>query len=163
MADEPPSQDGPLIGLEKFKRPVLASRGVQVGSSGRGVTLPFESLTASTATQTLKANGVSLITYNSSGVAAEFLLPNPPRAGILKKVLVVKGTSSEELRLHTLTTAQTFSGTTFNTVTIAATTVNPGGSFGLDLISVSTSAWAVTAGGSTVHWDFSASTGSTGQ
>lgn len=151
------------MGFHKIKRPVLASRGIQVGTSGRGLTLPFETLTASTATQTVKVNGVTLINYPTSGVAAEFLLPNPPRAGIYKKILVNKGSSSEELRIHTLTTAQVFAGTTFNSVTIAASTVNPAGSFGLDLISVSTSQWAVTAGGSTVHWDFAASTGSTGQ
>jgi hypothetical protein len=149
------------MGFEKFKRPVLASRGVQISSTGRGVTLPFESLTASDVAQTVKVNGVTQITYNTSGVKAEFLLPNPPRAGIMKKILVIKGTSSEELRIHTLSTAQVFAGTTFNTVTIAPTTVNPAGSFGLDLTSVSTSAWAVMAIGSTVHWDFSASTGST--
>ena len=123
--------------------------------------MPLETLTASDVTQTMKVNGVSRLVYNTSGVKAEFRLPAPPRAGILKKILVVKGTSSEELRIHTASTAAVFDGTTFNTVTIAATTVNPSGSFALELVSVSSAAWAVSALSSTVDWDFSASTGST--
>jgi hypothetical protein len=149
------------MGFEKFKRPLLASRGVTVSSSGRGLTVPLETLTASDVTQTLKVNGVSRLIYNTSGVKAEFRLPAPPRAGVLKKILVVKGTSSEELRIHTASTAAVFDGTTFNTIAIAGSTVNPAGSFALELVSVSSAAWAVTALGSTGHWDFSASTGST--
>ena len=149
------------MGLEKFKRPILASRGIQVNSTGRGVIVSLETLTASDVTQTMKVNGVSRLVYNTSGVKAEFRLPAPGRTGILKKILVVKGTSSEELRIHTASTAAVFDGTTFNTIAIAPSTVNPAGSFALELVSVSSAAWAVTALGSTVHWDFSASTGST--
>lgn len=149
------------MGFEKIRRPLLASRGVNVKSTGYGVTIPLETLTASDAIQTMKVNGVSRLVYNTSGVKAEFRLPAPPRAGVLKKILVVKGTSSEELRIHTASTAAVFDGTTFNTIAIAASTVNPAGSFALELVSVSSAAWAVTALGSTLHWDFSASTGST--
>jgi hypothetical protein len=149
------------MGFEKKNRPLLASRGVKINSSGRGLEVSLETLTASDVTQTMKVNGVSRLVYNTSGVKAEFRLPAPGRTGVLKKILVVKGTSSEELRIHTATTAAVFDGTTFNTVALGASTVNPSGSYALDLVSVSSAAWAVTAIGSTGHWDFSASTGST--
>lgn len=149
------------MGFEKFKRPLLASRGAKVGSSGFGVTEAVQSLSASNTAQTLSLYGPSILTYNTSGVKADFILPNPARAGVSKDIVVVKGCSSEELNINTASTAVVFAGTTFNTVTIASSTVNPFGSFALRCVSVSTSQWAVSAVGSTLAWDFAATTGST--
>jgi len=127
----------------------------------------LESLTGTNAAQTLSADGVSVLTYGTSGISNDFILPNPSRVGARKDVLVINNTTSVELNINTATTASVIWGTTWNTITIsAASTGSPGGTpagtASLALIGVSTSQWAVTPG-STFNWDFSGSTGSTSQ
>ena len=148
------------MGYQKSKRPILAPKGVKLAGSGGRLTVPTESLTGTTVAQTVAANGVSFLTYGTSGKTNDFLLPAPPAAGVIKEIFVLKGTSSEELNINAATTANVVWGTTYNTITIAATTVAPAGTAYLRLVGVSTAQWAVTVG-STIDWDFSASTGST--
>ena len=154
------------MGYAKFKRPIL-SRGLRIASQTTGANSgalvhPTEALTGSSAAQTLKPHGASFLTYGTSGKANDFILPDPKRAGEVKYVFVNKATSSEELSIHLASTLRLFYGSTFNGVTIAATTVSPAGTAALTLVGVSTAQWAVNAG-STIDWDFAASTGSTSQ
>ena len=150
------------MGVEKFKRKVLTPgiKGTSGSTFSGAVKLPVETITSSSVAQQMSANGLTFITYGSSGKTSDILIPNPT-VGALKEVYVVKQSSSEELNFNTASTAQVFYGTTFNTITIAASTVFPSGTPGLIFRGVSTSQWAVTALGSTNLWDFSASTGST--
>ncbi len=148
------------MGVWKSKRPILLPKGARFTGTGGDLRMSVETKTGSSVPQTLSAVGVSIITYGTSGKGNAFILPVPPAAGSMKKIIVNKNTSSEELDINTNATANVFYGTTFNTVTIAASTVNTMGSVALDLVGCSTSQWAVTAGGSTIIWDFSASTGS---
>lgn len=167
------------MGFEKFKRPIL-TRGIEATSqstltgsvtlSGNvtlsaDLTIPTESLTGSTAAQTIADHGVSFITYGTSGKPNDFIIPVPPRAGAVKEIYAVNNTTSVELNLNTNATANTFWGTTYNTIAISgASTGSPGGTPAgapyLRLVGHSTTQWAVTVG-STFNWDFSASTGST--
>lgn len=179
------------MGFEKIKRPLLVP-GVAVHSAGSASTTPasvagdidvadairavsltasgavaqaVETVTSSTAAQTLSGYGISVVTYGSSGKPNDIIVPNPAAAGISKLIAVINNTTSVELNVNTAATANTFYGTTFNTATIsAASTGSPGGTPGgtvtLNLWSVSTSQWALAAG-TTFNWDLSASTGST--
>lgn len=164
------------MGLEYFKRPVFMN-GMQVNGastftnklvfdgSSAGIALDTETITTSTAAQTLNAYAVSFITYGTSGKPSDIILPAPPRAGIVKHIFAVNNTTSVELNINTNATANTFWGTTFNTVSIsAASTGSPGGTPAgtayLGLIAASTTQWAIFPG-STFNWDFAASTGST--
>ena len=161
------------MGVQKFKRPVLTP-GIKGTSGstfagnvrfGADVTVPYETVTTTGAAPTLADHGISYITYGSSGVAGDIILPAPPRVGAIKEIFAQNNTTSVELNINTLTTAGVFAGTTNNTVTVsAASTGSPGGvpagSMYIRLVGVSTSQWAITVG-STFNWDFSASTGST--
>lgn len=131
----------------------------------RGLIVDTESVTGSSAAQTLSAYGASFITYGTSGVPNDIILPAPPRAGVVKDVFVINNTTSVELNINTNATANTFWGTTFNTATLSAASTGspggtPGGTVALRLIAASTSQWALVAG-TTFNWDLSASTGST--
>ena len=149
------------MGYNKSKRPILAPKGVKLAGSAGRLTVPTEALTGTTVAQTVAPNGVSFLTYGTSGKTNDFLLPTPVAAGVIKEIFVLKATSSEELNINAVaSTANVIWGTTHNTITIAATTVSPAGSAYLRLVSVSTAQWAITVG-STIDWDFSASTGST--
>lgn len=153
------------MGFQKSKRPILAPKGIKVTSVTNGrVTLPTESITASSAAQTLAANGVSFITYGTSGKTNDIIIPNPPAAGVVKYIYAINNTTSVELNLNTASTANVFWGTTFNTAVAAgASTGSPGGTPSgppaITLIGVSTSQWAANFS-STFHWDLSATTGS---
>lgn len=165
------------MGLEYFRRPVRA-RGLQVEASNSTFTKPlvfsgtagvhqrFETVTASSAAQTLSAYGVSRVVYATSGKPNDILLPAPPAAGIIKTIVSVNNTTSIELNINA-PVGTFFDGTTYNTIThAAASTGSPGGTPAgtpaLVLVSVSTSAWAVFPG-STFNWDFTKTTGSTAQ
>lgn len=163
------------MGYEKFKRPILASKGLEVkGPStfstkvvfANQVRLPTESLTGSTATQTLSAHGVSFITYGTSGKANDFIIPAPPAAGAIKYVHAVNNTTSVELSFHLGSTATVFFGTTANQVNLAAASTGspavPSGAPSFTLIGVTTAQWSINVS-STFHWDVVASTGSTSQ
>ena len=124
-----------------------------------------ESITTTTVAQTVSGNGVSFVTYGTSGKPSDVLIPNPAAVGIHKVIAVVNNTTSVELNVNTASTANTFWGTTFNSAAIsAASTGGPGGvpagTVLLELWSQSTSQWALAAG-SSFNWDLSASTGST--
>ena len=201
------------MGSEKFKRPILASEGIQAGettspstfsspvtvagkltlSSGAAISstlsvaktltassnavvsrrltlssgfrVPTETVTTTGGADTLSAVGVSFITYGSSSVAGDIIIPNPPYAGAVKHIFAQNNTTSIELNLNTHSSAGTFWGTTYNTVTIAAASTGspggtPAGTAYLGLIAASTDQWAIFPG-STFNWDFSGSTGST--
>lgn len=152
----PQSLDGDFVAQDNIK-------------AGGTLDLPVESLTGTDAAQTVSADGVSFITYGTSGISNDFLLPAPPVAGALKFIHVINNTTSVELNFNTGTTAaaNNIFGTTFNTITIsAASTGSPGGTPAgtatLVLVGASTAQWAVFPG-STFNWDFAGSTGSTSQ
>ncbi len=163
------------MGYEKSKRPVIApsfTASTQLASNIWGnilltgdLTLPTEAKTLSTAAQTLSDDGVSFVTYGTSGKPSDAILPDPPHAGAVKFIFLVNNTTSIEANINPAATANTFWGTTFNTATVAAaSTGSPGGtpaaSASLVLVGQSTDQWAVLPG-STFNWDFTATTGST--
>lgn len=150
------------MGVQKFKRTVLTPgiKGTSASTFAGAVKLRVETITPTSVAQTMSAHGISFVAYGSSGKTSDVFIPNPT-AGAVKEVYVTKASSSEELNFNTLTTAQVFLGTTFNTITIAASTVFPSGTPALIFRGYSTSQWAVTAVGSTNIWDFAATTGST--
>ena len=163
------------MGFIHEKRPILARGGVlaSTGSTmtGRDVAGslateggfrfgPVESHTLAAAAYTLNGQGTSILTYASSGGARDAILPAPEYSGQQKEIWLIKDTSSEEAQIHAQTTSAVFAGTTFNQIAIAASTVAPAGTAYLKLCAVSTSQWAVTVG-STIMWDFAATTGST--
>ena len=139
------------MGVEKFKRPVLGTQGFAEA---------VESVTLSTAMKTLAGEGVSYVTYSSSGAASDAVIPNPNRAGVRKIVVLDNQTSSLEANFNTASTGNVFWGTTANTITAASTANNP---ISFELIGKTTSQWALVTLSSTVDWTLSASTGSTGQ
>jgi len=118
-------------------------------------------------TATLGSSAVSLktgynfVTYGTSGVANDMLLPNISYKGQQVSVSVDNNTTSVEANVNTATTSDTFWGTAFNTATIATT--GDDGIPSLGLTAVTTAAWGITGISSSGHWTFSATTGSTGQ
>ena len=162
------------MGFEYFKRPVrtrglLASTGASTRSGtnvegGLAVDGPIgervEAITLGTTARTLSGHGVSFLTYASSGGARDAILPAPEFSGQTKEIFLIKETSSEEAQVHAATTSAVFAGTTFNQITVAASTTFTAGTPYLRLVAQSTATWAVTVG-STVDWDFAATTGST--
>jgi hypothetical protein len=166
------------MGLDKFRRPILAPKGLQIGPSGSTflgpvvlsgssacLTLNAATYGVTAAAQTLSAKtAVDFITIATSGAGRDFILPAPVR-GRVKHIFVDNQSTSVDTVIHTNATATVFWGTTYNTASLAAaSTGSPGGTaagtVALHLIGASTSQWAVTAG-STFNWDFAASTGST--
>lgn len=162
------------MGVEYFKRGLRVANSTSTISGSADfssdvtlsadLVLPTSSYTAVAAAKTIMDHGVSFITEGTSGSAKSIILPKPPAAGAVKYIFVSKNTSSEELTIYTNSTAdaQNFFGTTFNQIKVAASTVNPAGTPFVMLVGASTNQWAVTVG-STINWDFSASTGSTAQ
>lgn len=165
------------MGFQKIKRPVFvpglqASSGLSTSPGsvdgdvriGGSLKVQVESVTSSTALQTLSANGVSFITASTGGGGRDFKLPAPPLAGAVKLIYVDQSgsTAPEVVRIVANTTAAVFFGTTFNEVACSGSTVNPSGSPMLLLTGQSTTTWAIGVGSTSV-WDFAASTGSTGQ
>lgn len=168
------------MGYEYFKRPIRSRAGnstfddvtiaddLVVGDDLRvngALRLPTETITTTTVAQTMSADGVSFITYGTSGKPSDVIIPVPPFAGAVKYVFVQNNTTSVELNLNTNATANTFWGTTFNTAVVSAASTGspggtPGGTVALTLIGASTTQWALVAG-TTFNWDLSASTGST--
>lgn len=164
------------MGQEYFKRGLFTANSTTqfAGSIGlqAGLNFPIESLTGTAANQSLAADGVSFLTVATSNLGNDFVLPNPPAVGAIKLVFVnFDTTSGDEFSLHAGGTVAgssdaVFFGTTANTITgnaIGAGTIPVGGSPGLLLIGVTTSQWAATILGSTVLFNFTASTGSTSQ
>ena len=167
------------MGFQKFKRPVLIPKGMQVGVgdstftgevilSGSSAGLTLNSATASVAATdiTLSAAAVQFVTVGTSGSGREVILPAPRRRGDLRYVFFDNQTTSVDTRVHTATTASVFWGTTYNTLSMAAASTGspggtPGGTVGLVLVGASTSQWALMVG-TTFNWDLSGSTGSTG-
>ena len=154
------------MGQEYFKRGLLSQSSTSRFAGNleldADLVLPTSASTATAAAITLSDHGVSFITEGTSGAAKDYILPKPPAAGAVKYVFISRNTSSNELQIHTNSTAdaQNFFGTTFNTITIDDSTVNPAGTPFLMFVGASTNRWAVTCG-STANFAFSASTGST--
>ena len=163
------------MGYEKSKRGILApsfTASTQLASNLWGnivlsgfISLPTEAVTLAAGDQTISRNGVSLVTYGSSGAANDAVLQAPSHAGQMKSIFVINNTTSVEAAIHTNATANTFWGTTYNTATLAAASTGspggtPGGTAGLILFAASTTQWALIPG-TTFSWDLSASTGST--
>ena len=163
------------MGFIRERRPVVFRGGAlaSTGSTATGANLfgslwtdggfrfgPVETQTLGTTAFNLNGHGTSILTYASSGGARDAILPAPEYSGQQKEIWLIKQTSSEEAQVHAQTTSAVFAGTTFNQIAIAATTVAPAGTPFLKLCAVSTSQWAVTPG-STIDWDFAATTGST--
>ena len=165
------------MGFIRERRPVVFRGGAvtSTGSTATGTDLvgslwtdggfrfgPVETHTLAAAIFTLNGHGTSILTYASSGGPRDAILPDPEYSGQQKEIWLIQNTSSVEAQIHAQSTASVFAGTTFNQIAIAASTVAPAGTAYLKLCAVSTSQWAVTVG-STINWDFSASTGSTGE
>jgi len=169
------------MGFQHIKRPirtpgVLASGSVNstvtpsdaaagVIASESHIKLSTQALTGTDAAQTLSADGVSFLTYGTSGISNDFILPTPKYPGQVKEIFVTNNTTSVELNINTNATANTFWGTTFNTAKLStASTGSPGGTpagtVHLHLVAHSTTQWAL-APGSTFNWDITGSTGST--
>jgi len=129
-----------------------------VGTAG-GLAVPVNSVTLSTALQTLVAGGVNAVTYDSSGKASDAILP-APGLGDVVRVTLNNGTTSLEANFNTHTTGSDFFGTGENTITVASTAGSLVPSF--EVTGVSTSQWAFTAISSSVDWTLAATTGSTG-
>lgn len=109
----------------------------------------------------LKADYYNFVTYGTSGVANDMLLPNISYKGQQVVVVVDNNTTSIEANINTGATGDVFWGTTFNTATIGTT--GEDGGVSIELTAVTTAAWAVSGMSSTGHWTLSATTGSTGQ
>lgn len=139
------------MGIEYNKRPI--------GQTG-GLAVPVNSVTLSTAAQNL-AVGINAVTYDTSGVASDMILPAIKSVGEVVSVAVNNATTSLEANINTASTATTLFGSTFNTATVASTA----GSLvpAIEFTSVSTTQWAITYLSSTVDWTLAATTGSTGQ
>ena len=171
------------MGVEKFKRPILAKEGIQVGgatspstfvgqvnfsnavSLSSGFSLRVENVATAAAAPTLSAHGISFITYGTSSVAGDVILPDPPAAGALKYIFAENMTTSVELNINAHSSANAFWGTTQNTIVIAAASTGspggtPAGTAAIVLVGKTTNLWAVLPG-STFNWDFTATTGST--
>lgn len=129
-----------------------------VGTAG-GLAVPVNAITLTDAAQTLAVGGVNAVTYGTSGISNDMLLP-APGVGDVVRVSLFNDTTSVEANINTAATGSVFFGTTANTASIAST-----GALGasLELVGVSTSQWAVTGLSSTAHFAFTATTGSTGQ
>lgn len=127
---------------------------------GKGFSVPVNTITLSSAAQTAQGYGVNLVTYASSGVANDLILPDPPAVGNVMQIVLDNNTTSAEANINTNSTGQVFWGTTFNTVTVATT--GGDGLISLELTAATTASWAVTGISSTAQWTFSATTGSTG-
>lgn len=130
-----------------------------VGQAG-GVAEPVTAVTLSSAAATLSL-GVNAVTYGTSGLASDMLLPDIGAVGQRVVVALNNGTTSLEANINTGSTGSVFWGSTFNTATIASTA----GSLvpHIEFVAVSTSQWAVASISSTADWTLAASTGSTGQ
>ena len=129
-----------------------------VGTAG-GLAVPVNTVTLSTALQTLAVGGVNAVTYDTSGNPSDAIFP-APAPGDVVRVTLNNGTTSLEANFNTDSTGSDFFGTAFNTITIASTAGTLVPSF--ELTGVSTSQWAITAISSSVDWTLAASTGSTG-
>lgn len=143
---------------------VGALAAASLASSG-AFKLPVEAITLSSAAQSISRNGVSFVTYGTSGKPSDAILQAPSAAGQVKFIFLTNNTTSIEANINTNATANTFWGTTFNTAILAAASTGspggtPAGTVALTLVAQSTTRWAIFPG-STVDWDFSASTGST--
>ena len=141
------------MGVEKEYRPVLGSEGFLV---------PTETVALSTAVQTLAGEGVSFVTYGTSGDPNDAIIPAPFYAGQQMTVVLDNQTTSLEANFNTATTAagEDFFGSTFNTITVTST-INSNIFF--SLTAASTAQWALTNLSSTVDFSLTATTGSTGQ
>ena len=117
--------------------------------------------TLSSAVTSLVADTHNFVTYGTSGVANDMLLPNISYKGQQVVVVVDNNTTSIEANINTAATGDVFWGTTLNTATIATT--GEDGGISIAFTAVTTSQWGVSAMSSTGHWTFSATTGSTGQ
>lgn len=135
-----------------------------VGTAG-GLAVPVNTVTLSTALQTLAVGGVNAVTYDTSGNPSDAVFP-PPITGDVVRVIMNNATTSLEANFNTDSTGSVFFGTTFNTIT-ANSTANDSSAF--ELIAVSTSQWGVvslsvngTTAATHMDWALSATTGSTG-
>ena len=132
-----------------------------VGRTG-GLAVPLNSVTLSDSVVTLVSGGVNAVTYDTSGVASDAIIPAPNISGEIIRIALDNATTSVEANFNTDTTGNNFFGTTgSNTIAIATTAGTLAYSF--ELTSVSTSQWAITAISSSVDWTISSTTGSTGQ
>lgn len=152
------------MGEERIRRPIRSPAGIRLSSEAE-LRFATEAITLVAADQTISRDGVSFLTMASSGAGMEGVLQAPSAAGQVKYIFVVNNTTSVDTRIHTNATANTFWGTTFNTISCSpASTGSPGGTpagtMMLGLVAASTTQWALFMG-STFNWDLSASTGST--
>ncbi len=141
------------MGVEYIKR--------SVGQTG-GLAVPVNSVTLSDSVVTLVSGGVNAVTYGTSGISNDAIIPAPNIAGEVLRIALDNATTSIEANFNTDTTGNNFFGTTgSNTISIGTTAGTLAYSF--ELTSVSTSQWAITAISSSVDWTISSTTGSTGQ
>lgn len=162
------------MGFEYFKRPLrvqsaVASTFEDITVEGTltlqsDMVLPVETLTGSGALQNIASTAIiHAITQGTSGSGRDFRLPTVTAGAV--HIIAVNGntTSPNDVVIQCNTTAQTFFGTTANTVGLANSTTAGTDVRTLMLVGISTSQWIALGQGSTAYWVFTASTGSTGQ
>lgn len=167
------------MGVSKDRRPVLHNAGGTVRGQGTtfesdlvfsstvstavGPSIFTEAVTLGAALSTLAAQGVSFVTNaaTATGSGRGSVIPDPPRAGALKKVVVDNQTTSLQVAFHLATTGASFFGTTNNTATVAVDSTDTDQIPWLHLVGRTTDQWALDIS-STNHWTLSESTGSTG-
>jgi len=90
---------------------------------------------------TIKPYGVTVITTTGTGASHRIMLERPPRAGI-RKTIVLKLNSTNDVIVVNKSTADKFFGSTVNSA-LFSTGAGAKGQGNLELVSVSTAAWAL--------------------
>ncbi len=148
------------MGKETFARPVFSPKNLAVVTS---------TVTLTDVAATIASEGVVFVTYGTSGISNDVIIPTPDFQGAQLQVVLDNNTTSLEANFNTATTgaANDFFGSSFNTIT-ANSTDNETSSF--SLVAVSTAKWAITSlsvnattAATHMDWTLSATTGSTGQ
>jgi hypothetical protein len=112
-----------------------------IGSVG-GLQVPVQSV-SSTAT-VVNGVGASLITVSTDD--RTYLLGRPARAGVVKYVVLdTPAASTDNAVLRLESTADTFWGTTFQTLTVSTASDGPNVLASVTLVGASTTQWALVA------------------
>lgn len=149
------------MGVEYFKRPVFARRGLQVNAAstvtadvvlsstvtgGVGVAEAVQSISLSgvsgVGSTAITNRGVTFITSTGSGAGWTLPIAAPGKKGVRKTILVsLSGASTVPVTIRTASSTPTFFGTTKNS--IAFTTANSTNPHAVTLVSQTSAVWAV--------------------
>lgn len=137
------------MGYQKFKRQLLLTRDAKFSTSpsfstDAGVvdvtqTIALSGVSA-LGTTAVTSRGITFITSTGTGAGWSLPLAAPGRAGVTKRIFVNQN-STVPVQIHTASSANTFYGSTFNSVTFTTA----GGAIlpGVVLIAASSVQWAV--------------------